>query len=137
MLNDSCCRNFVCISGTAFAGPRSHPWDRVSYASWLKYPNPATPHVSNVETVNREVTPGGLLRSTRLFQCVGIFPGFLNRFLGKRADVAFVEDSVVDVAAKRMEMTSVNLSIRSVCGASIVIFFFFFLFLYLHSGSLY
>ncbi len=31
----------------------THPWERVTLAFWRKYPNPLSPHVKEIDILNR------------------------------------------------------------------------------------
>eukprot|EP00049_Salpingoeca_infusionum_P012804 m.237777 g.237777 ORF g.237777 m.237777 type:complete len:186 (-) comp15277_c1_seq7:390-947(-) len=52
----------------------NHPWSFVSSGHWRKYPNPFNPAVLSTDIVERNVTPEGTLRTTRLLTMNTEFP---------------------------------------------------------------
>lgn len=52
-----------------------HAWDNVTYAFWLRYPNPFASHVVGCDVIDRHVDPvTGVLRTTRLILKQGVLP---------------------------------------------------------------
>lgn len=52
-----------------------HAWDNVTYAFWLRYPNPFASHVLGCDVLDRSVDPvTGVLRTTRLILKKGVLP---------------------------------------------------------------
>jgi hypothetical protein len=56
-----------------------HPWDRVTLASWRKYPNDNSQHVLHVDILSREVCPKtGVLKTERLITCKQNVPSIIE-----------------------------------------------------------
>lgn len=92
-----------------------HPWSTVSSAFWLKYPNPSTPHVTEVDTVSRTLDAQGVLTSTRVITCQSTLPAFIAR-MGAPSRVYALEESSVDPASMTLTVKS-----RNFTGASFLV----------------
>lgn len=88
------------------------PWDTVSVANWLKYPNTHTPHVLHVDYLQRYVDPAtGDLHTERLITCRQGAPAFLLRLAGEQATSHVLERSVVQRAARTLVLRSTNVTL--------------------------
>lgn len=95
----------------------SHPWDRVSLASWIKYPNELAPHVIHVDYLSRYLDPStGILHTERLVTCQQKVPSFIARLFGSSNDegdyALFHESSQVDPKSGILILQTTNLSFR-------------------------
>ncbi|KAK3827607.1 MAG: PRELI-like family-domain-containing protein [Benniella sp.] len=87
-----------------------HAWDNVTYAFWLRYPNPFASHVVGCDVIDRQVDPHtGVLRTTRLIHKQGVLPRW-GRHLIKSADAYIIEESVVDPRTQTMVTRTKNLN---------------------------
>ncbi|KJE89234.1 hypothetical protein CAOG_00747 [Capsaspora owczarzaki ATCC 30864] len=89
-----------------------HSWDKLTLASFRKYPNPFSPHVVSVDVVNRYVDPAsGKLITHRLVTMESGLPGWLSRVMGFTAAHCHVhETSEVDPTTQTMTLRTKNLS---------------------------
>jgi hypothetical protein len=55
-----------------------HPWERVTYAFWKKYPNPMSPHVVDIDVLDRHIDDEGRLQTTRLITCKDKIPDWIS-----------------------------------------------------------
>ncbi|KAI9026914.1 PRELI-like family-domain-containing protein [Hyaloraphidium curvatum] len=92
------------------------PWYQVTAATFRKYPNPFSPHVIAVDTLDRHVTPEGILVTERLLTCKQSVPALLRRWFGSKqddSDVAYaLEISELDLNKRTYTARSVNLNFR-------------------------
>src|SRR3954451_19322119 len=52
-----------------------HPWELVTYAFWMRYPNPFSKHVLAADVIDRSFDPEtGVLKTTRLLLKQGVLP---------------------------------------------------------------
>lgn len=84
-------------------------FETVSLALFNKYPNPYASHVESVDTISREILPGGQLRSIRLIRKRGRLPKWAAPFLGKISHSWIYELSVIDPKNKEMKCYQRNL----------------------------
>ncbi|KAG0652043.1 Unprocessed MGM1 2 [Hyphodiscus hymeniophilus] len=91
----------------------NYSWEEVSTGNWVKYCpwNDQSTHVIAVDTLSRQVDPKtGILRTERLITCKQSAPQWLNSLMGS-SDVSLVfETSYVDLASKKVTMTSSNMT---------------------------
>ncbi|KAI9311906.1 PRELI-like family-domain-containing protein [Obelidium mucronatum] len=92
----------------------SHPWDVVTQANWVKYPNDISTHVISVDILSREVTSDGVLRTERLLCCEQSAPALLRRLVALPAEAWFREVSLLDPATRTHTATTVNLTMRNI-----------------------
>ncbi|XP_051019599.1 PRELI domain containing protein 3A isoform X2 [Acomys russatus] len=86
-----------------------HPWDTVIKAAMRKYPNPMNPCVVGVDVLERSVDGCGRLHSLRLLSTEWGLPGLVRAILGANGTLAYIKErSVVDPAARKMELCSTN-----------------------------
>lgn len=98
-----------------------HPWSRVTAASFRKFTDPSTPtvltHILDVHTLSRrlEAGPTPTLHLTRSITVRSPpLPFLLRRILGHDSLLCHcVESTVVDPAARSMEVVTRNASLRS------------------------
>lgn len=89
----------------------SHPWETVSIANWIKYPNQMAPHVTNVDYLSRRIDPlTGNLYTERLLSCKQNAPEFLIKMVGGQNSSIVYERSVVDLKGRRLVLKSSNLT---------------------------
>eukprot|EP00474_Spongospora_subterranea_P010329 CRZ10787.1 hypothetical protein [Spongospora subterranea] len=87
-----------------------HPWTTVSSAFWKKYPNPAYPHVQEIDCFERFLNPKtGDLVTRRLITADTNFPSFLNS-LGAPRSAYGIEESTVNSGDKKLVLKSRNLT---------------------------
>ncbi|CAJ0847540.1 3041_t:CDS:2 [Entrophospora sp. SA101] len=91
-----------------------YPWDNVTLAFWLRYPNPFASHVESVDVIDRYVDPSnGALRTTRLILKRGIVPkwgmGVSNLFF-KSSEAYIIERSMVDPKTQTMTTSTTNIT---------------------------
>ncbi|KAF9991488.1 hypothetical protein BGZ79_004414 [Entomortierella chlamydospora] len=87
-----------------------HAWDNVTYAFWLRYPNPFASHVVGCDVIDRQVDPDtGVLRTTRLILKQGVLPRW-GRNLIKNPDAYIIEESEVDPRTQTMTTRTKNLN---------------------------
>lgn len=88
-----------------------HPWETVSKANWIKYPNQITPHVTNVDYLSRRIDPlTGHLHTERLLSCKQNVPDFVLKLIGGQNSSIVYERSVVDLEGRRLVLRSTNLT---------------------------
>ncbi|KAJ3028204.1 UNVERIFIED_CONTAM: hypothetical protein HDU68_002232 [Siphonaria sp. JEL0065] len=94
----------------------SYPWDIVTTANWMKYPNEISTHVISLDILSREVDPvTGVLRTERLLCCKQSSPKFLRTIGIPIPEVAwFREVSYLDPKTRTYTATSVNLTMRNI-----------------------
>ncbi|KAJ3025458.1 UNVERIFIED_CONTAM: hypothetical protein HDU68_007118 [Siphonaria sp. JEL0065] len=94
----------------------SYPWDIVTTANWIKYPNEISTHVISLDILSREVDPvTGVLRTERLLCCKQSSPKFLRTIGIPIPEVAwFREVSYLDPKTRTYTATSVNLTMRNI-----------------------
>lgn len=91
----------------------NYSWDEVSTANWRKYCpwNHKSTHVVAVDTLSRSVDPSsGILRTERLITCNQSVPKWVLCLFGGDATSHVYEVSYVDPVAKRVTMSSTNLT---------------------------
>ncbi|KAF8936295.1 PRELI-like family-domain-containing protein [Dissophora ornata] len=87
-----------------------HAWDNVTYAFWLRYPNPFASHVVGCDVIDRQVDPEtGVLRTTRLILKQGVLPRW-GRHMIKNPDAYIIEESEVDPRTQTMVTRTKNLN---------------------------
>lgn len=83
----------------------------VTAANWKKYPNEMTPHVINVDYLDRWVDPKtGFLYTERLLTCSQNAPAFISKLLGGENVSHVYEKSQVDPSGKKITLISKNLT---------------------------
>eukprot|EP00038_Savillea_parva_P007079 m.167694 g.167694 ORF g.167694 m.167694 type:complete len:204 (-) comp12860_c0_seq1:290-901(-) len=89
------------------------PWERVTFAHWMKYPNPLSAHVLTADTIDRRVDlETGCLHSTRLMTKTNRKPKWMTRMM--RESRAFVvEESVLDPKARTFTTFTKNVTLTS------------------------
>lgn len=88
-----------------------YPWERVSLANWIKYPNDITPHVVHVDYLSRKIDPiTGVLHTERLLTCRQNVPAFISRLFGGENSSLFYEWSEVDRQGQTLTLRSQNLT---------------------------
>lgn len=88
-----------------------YPWEKVSVANWIKYPNEQTPHVVHVDYLSRRVDPEtGILHTERLLTCRQNVPAFISRLFGGEDSSLFYERSEVDPFGRTLVLRSRNLT---------------------------
>ncbi|KAG0252972.1 hypothetical protein BG011_006624 [Mortierella polycephala] len=87
-----------------------HAWDNVTYAFWLRYPNPFASHVVGCDVIDRQVDPEtGVLRTTRVILKQGVLPRW-GRGMIKNPDAYIIEESEVDPKTQTMVTRTKNLN---------------------------
>nr|CAG8435396.1 12545_t:CDS:2 [Entrophospora candida] len=87
-----------------------YPWDNVTLAFWLRYPNPFASHVESVDVIDRYVDPSnGALRTTRLILKRGIVPKWGMGFF-KSSEAYIIERSMVDPKTQTMTTSTTNIT---------------------------
>ncbi|XP_038953062.1 PRELI domain containing protein 3A isoform X3 [Rattus norvegicus] len=91
-----------------------HPWDTVIKAAMRKYPNPMNPCVVGVDVLERSVDGYGRLHSLRLLSTEWGLPGLVRAILGANRTLTYIKErSVVDPAARKMELCSTNITLTN------------------------
>eukprot|EP00037_Helgoeca_nana_P008444 m.75324 g.75324 ORF g.75324 m.75324 type:complete len:198 (-) comp18943_c1_seq1:29-622(-) len=89
------------------------PWERVTFAHWIKYPNPLSAHVLTADTLERRVDPQtGCMHSTRLMTKTNRKPQWMTRLMGE-SHAFVVEESVLDPRARTFTTFSKNVTLTS------------------------
>lgn len=91
-----------------------YPWDVVTQANWVKYPNEITPHVIHIDYLYRRIDPStGILHTARLLTCRQPMPSWLMNLFGMQDNSSLIlERSTVDPEGRRLEMRSCNLTLQ-------------------------
>ncbi|KAI9311116.1 PRELI-like family-domain-containing protein [Dichotomocladium elegans] len=87
-----------------------HPWQNVTYAFWLRYPNPFASHVLAVDVLDRYVDENGVLRTTRLVLKKGKLPKWFPEHFMKSSEAFVIEESEVDPKSMTMVTRTKNLN---------------------------
>ncbi|KAL1922581.1 uncharacterized protein VTP21DRAFT_10120 [Calcarisporiella thermophila] len=88
-----------------------YPWSNVTYAFWVRYPNPFASHVHSVDVLDRTVDPvTGVLRTTRIILKSGKLPKWAPRGIVKNTEAFIIEESEVDPHTRTMVTRTRNLS---------------------------
>ncbi|XP_038953060.1 PRELI domain containing protein 3A isoform X2 [Rattus norvegicus] len=104
----------VHIFNPALRRQSSHPWDTVIKAAMRKYPNPMNPCVVGVDVLERSVDGYGRLHSLRLLSTEWGLPGLVRAILGANRTLTYIKErSVVDPAARKMELCSTNITLTN------------------------
>lgn len=90
-----------------------HPWERVTTAFWRKYPNPLSPHVLDIDVLDRHLDAKGRLYTTRLITCKGHVPDWISKAVGGKNHCFVLERSVVDRENRTLVMKSRNISFEN------------------------
>ncbi|CAG8533365.1 13020_t:CDS:2 [Ambispora leptoticha] len=86
------------------------PWDIVTLAFWMRYPNPFASHVLSVDVIDRHVDPtSGMLRTTRLILKKGKVPSW-GIGLIRTPEAYILEESIVDPHTKTMVTRTKNIT---------------------------
>eukprot|EP00035_Acanthoeca_spectabilis_P022523 m.444228 g.444228 ORF g.444228 m.444228 type:complete len:192 (-) comp19071_c0_seq1:286-861(-) len=89
------------------------PWEQVTVAHWIKYPNPLSRHVLTADTLERRVDPEtGCMHSTRLMKKTNRKPQWMSRFMGE-SNAFVVEKSVLDPQARTFTTFTKNVTLTS------------------------
>nr|XP_021520108.1 PRELI domain containing protein 3A isoform X1 [Meriones unguiculatus] len=79
-----------------------------------KYPNPMNPCVVGVDVLERSVDGCGRLHSLRLLSTEWGLPGLVRAILGANRTLTYIQErSVVDPAARKMELCSTNITLTN------------------------
>ncbi|GJW04756.1 protein slowmo homolog isoform X2 [Tanacetum coccineum] len=93
-----------------------HPWERVTSASWRKFPDPENirtlSHILEVDTLNHKLNPEeGKLYTTRAITIHAPVPWFLRKIVGQ--DMCHcVESTMVDAKTRSMQLATRNISLQ-------------------------
>ncbi|GAB5591217.1 hypothetical protein Unana1_06117 [Umbelopsis nana] len=87
-----------------------HPWENVSYAFWLRYPNPFASHVVCADVIDRSINEDGVLTTTRLVLKKGKLPKWFPKHFVKNSEAYVIEESLVDPKSMRMVTRTRNLT---------------------------
>jgi len=87
----------------------NEPWQTVTLAFFLRYPNPYATHVLSADVLERAFTPHGTLVTTRLILKRGNIPKWMPRGIVSRAESWIVEQSEVDPVGKIVRCETRNL----------------------------
>ncbi|KAG2214972.1 hypothetical protein INT45_002412 [Circinella minor] len=87
-----------------------HPWQNVTLAFWLRYPNPFASHVLAVDVLDRYVDEKGVLRTTRLVLKKGKAPKWFPKTFLKNSEAFVIEESEVDPKTMTMVTRTKNLN---------------------------
>jgi len=90
-----------------------HPWEKVAYGAWRKYPNPVNPAVTGIDVIDRHVDRNGLLQSQRLMQTTFDIPSWVTSLIGLRNPNYSLEVSTVDPQRKTMTLKTANIDCTS------------------------
>ncbi|KAA8500062.1 PRELI domain containing protein 3B [Porphyridium purpureum] len=91
-----------------------HPWELVTAAHWMKYPNARCPQVLSADVLERRVEDGGrVLHTRRLFTGASAVPQKLHWLIPASPAYA-LEHSVVDTRERRMTLTLQSLSFANI-----------------------
>lgn len=91
----------------------SYPWEQVTAANWLKYPNKFSTHVVSVDILARLIDiPRQTLRTERLIGCKQAIPNWLSWIVGSEQYSYVREVSEVDLINKTLVMMSSNLTMN-------------------------
>ncbi|CCM00312.1 uncharacterized protein FIBRA_02342 [Fibroporia radiculosa] len=85
------------------------PWAIVSYAFFMRYPNPLASHVLSCDVISRTLSPSGSLVTTRLILKSGALPRWAPKGMISRAESWVVEESEVDPVGRTVRCTTKNL----------------------------
>lgn len=85
-----------------------HPWSTVTFAYFLRYPNPHARHVLASDVIERHIDADGCLHSTRLLLKKGKLPAWGAKILNIN-ETYVIEKSVVDPRKLEMRTESRNL----------------------------
>ncbi|KAI0080015.1 MSF1-domain-containing protein [Panus rudis PR-1116 ss-1] len=85
------------------------PWSIVTFAFFLRYPNPYASHVTSVDVISREFSPSGALLTTRLIKKKGSLPRWAPKGIISKAESWIVEESEVDPEGRVVRCTTKNL----------------------------
>ncbi|CAO3701303.1 unnamed protein product [Rhizopus microsporus] len=88
----------------------SYPWQNVTLAFWLRYPNPFASHVLAVDVLDRYVDENGILKTTRLVLKKGKAPKWFPENILKNSEAFVIEESEVDPKNKTMITRTKNLN---------------------------
>ncbi|CAH8856338.1 unnamed protein product [Trichobilharzia szidati] len=87
----------------------SFPWEFVASLFWKRYPNPYAKHVLSEDVLERKFLPDGKLYTKRLVikKISRRIPFWLLKFI-PNGQVSVVEESIIDIKAKRIDVVSKN-----------------------------
>lgn len=86
-------------------------FNNVSFAHWLKYPNPYNKSIIAIDILDRKILEDGKLFTKRLITtntCVPI-PNILKKYL-KLNKFYIIENTIIDIKNKKMLLESFNVS---------------------------
>nr|CAG8470034.1 4880_t:CDS:2 [Entrophospora candida] len=87
-----------------------YPWDSVTLAFWMRYPNPFASHVESVDVIDRYVDPKkGILRTTRLILKRGVVPKWGRGFF-KNSEAYILEESMINPKTQTMITLTKNIT---------------------------
>ncbi|KAF7723989.1 hypothetical protein EC973_001449 [Apophysomyces ossiformis] len=87
-----------------------YPWQNVTLAFWLRYPNPFASHVLAVDVLDRFVDERGVLKTTRLILKKGKAPKWFPQSFLKNSEAFIIEESEVDPKTNTMITRTKNLN---------------------------
>ncbi|KAI0935947.1 hypothetical protein AcV5_004222 [Taiwanofungus camphoratus] len=85
------------------------PWSIVTYAFFMRYPNPFASHVLSCDVISRTISPSGSLLTTRLILKTGALPRWAPKGIISRAESWVIEESEVDPEGRVMRCITKNL----------------------------
>ncbi|KAH9835840.1 MSF1-domain-containing protein [Rhodofomes roseus] len=85
------------------------PWSIVSYAFFMRYPNPLASHILSCDVISRTFNPSGTLSTTRLILKSGALPRWAPKGIVSRAESWVIEESEVDPAGRVVRCMTRNL----------------------------
>ncbi|KAI0786105.1 MSF1-domain-containing protein [Abortiporus biennis] len=85
------------------------PWSIVSFAFFLRYPNPYASHVASCDVISRSLSPQGTLITTRLILKHGALPRWAPKGIMKNAESWIIEESEVDPFGRVVRCSTRNL----------------------------
>ncbi|KAI9028303.1 PRELI-like family-domain-containing protein [Phycomyces nitens] len=87
-----------------------YPWQNVTFAFWLRYPNPFASHVLAVDVLDRHVDERGVLKTTRLVLKKGKAPKWFPESFLKNSEAFIIEESEVNPKTRTMVTRTKNLN---------------------------
>ncbi|ORZ06641.1 PRELI-like family-domain-containing protein [Absidia repens] len=87
-----------------------YPWQNVTLAFWVRYPNPFANHVLAVDVLDRYVDERGVLKTTRLVLKKGKAPKWFPQTFLKNSEAFVIEESEVNPKTQTMVTRTKNLN---------------------------
>ncbi|RDD43064.1 PRELI domain containing protein 3B [Trichoplax sp. H2] len=92
-----------------------HPWEKITQAMWLKYPNPILPNVLAADVLKRQVTNDGKLISHRVLSTEWLASQWIMKLFGLTNRCYVTEHTEIDPRKKVMKVLSRNVTYNSLC----------------------